>query len=457
MPGMVRPGRGLHAAFFLVVAVGLGCVVLAATGEGVLAIAALVSCILLSVAAVILAREFTRRGAAETAVREGQAQMRQLLDSLPIGAFVIDAAGRPSFANTTALSMLGAASLDDLTAQTQAATLPLWSQHDHAPLVGADDPMRAALRGLAAHREGLELHTSSGTRIPIEISAAPVFDSNGNIAFAIATFSDVTERLRAREAMQFARQAAEDSNRAKSDFLARMSHELRTPLNSVIGFANILLKNKAGNLRVQDESYLTRIVDNGTHLLVLINDILDLARVESGKMQVEWGRVDLAALVTDTVRQIETHARDGVVVSVVVPTLDHIHSDAGRLRQILINLVGNALKFTHEGAVTVTVDVAPGTNVASRIRVTDTGPGIPPDRLNAIFEAFEQADRSTETRYGGTGLGLSISRALCVLLGYTLSVKSEPGRGSEFAVDLLAEQKRRLTGASLLQPIADAH
>jgi signal transduction histidine kinase len=188
----------------------------------------------------------------------------------------------------------------------------------------------------------------------------------------------------------------------------------------------------------------------------LINDILDLARVESGKMQVEWDRVDLGTLVADTVRQIETQAREGVVVSIVAPTLDPIHSDAGRLRQILINLVGNALKFTDAGRVTVTVDVEPGTNVASRIRITDTGPGIPPDRLHAIFEAFEQADRSTETRYGGTGLGLSISRALCALLGYTLSVKSEPGHGSEFTIDLLAEQKRRLTGAGLLQPIADA-
>jgi PAS domain S-box-containing protein len=407
--------------------------------DAVAAIGAVLACILLSFAVLFMAREFTVRRVAETAVREGQAQLTQFLDSLPIGAVVIDAAGQPSFANTTALSMLGAATLHDLTDRSHETLIPLWREDDHASLRSSEDPMRAALRGLAAQREGLELQIGAGTRIPIEISAAPVFDSNGNVAFAIATFSDITERVRARHATELARQAAEDSNRAKSDFLARMSHELRTPLNSVIGFANILLKNRNANLQDQDLDYLKRIHSNGRHLLVLINDILDLSKIESGKVQVEWETVDLAALLSDTVQQLEPQARPEVMLSADVPPGTHsLRSDPARLRQILINLVGNALKFTQTGSVTIAVETDEGM-MPARIRVTDTGIGIPQDRLNAIFDAFEQADRTTSREYGGTGLGLPISRALCELLGYALTVHSEPGVGTEFVIDLLAQ------------------
>jgi PAS domain S-box-containing protein len=411
----------------------------------VVGLSSVLALILLSLAAYLMSREFNVRRTAETALRESQAQLTQFLDSLPIGAVVVDATGQTTFANTTALSMFGASSLGDLAHRPGDTLMPLWRGDDHAPLPASEDPMRAALRGLAAQREGLAIHVGE-TRIPIEISAAPVFDSGGNVAFAIATFSDITERQRARAAMQLARQAAEDSNRAKSDFLARMSHELRTPLISVIGFANILLKNKAGTLRDQDITYLSRILDNGKHLLILINDILDLSKIESGKVQVEWESVDLATILSQTVQQLEPQAKPGVILSSQVPAgLDQIISDSARLRQIAINLLGNALKFTQDGSVTVVVDVEPGTRRPSRIRVIDTGIGIPPDRLNAIFDAFEQAERTTARQYGGTGLGLPISRALCELLGYTLTVKSQVGTGTEFVIDLRAEEKRRAT------------
>ena len=398
--------------------------------------------------ALMTMREFGVRRRAEAALRESQAQLAQFLDSLPIGAFVVDARGEPTFANTTALSMLGAASLRDLDHIPHETALPLWKQDDHGQLAAPQDPMRVALRGLAAKQEGLELHAGE-TRIPIEISAAPVFDSNGEVAYAIAAFADVTERQRARETMEAARQAAEDSNRAKSDFLARMSHELRTPLNSVIGFANILLKNKAGNLRDQDVGYLERVLDNGKHLLLLINDILDLSKIEAGKVQLEWERVDLAHVLTETVHQLEPQARSTVALGVDIPAgLEPVTSDSARLRQIIINLVGNALKFTQEGSVTVRVEASPGTKRPLYIKVRDTGIGIPRERLAAIFEAFEQADHTTSRQFGGTGLGLPISRALCELLGYTLSVSSDAGQGTEFCIDLRAEEKRRMTAAA---------
>jgi signal transduction histidine kinase len=410
--------------------------------------------LLLTIAGITVAREFAVRRRAETAMRESQAQLSQFLDSLPIGAFVIDAHGRPSFANTTALTMLGAGTIDDLDITTPGSTLPLWREGQGSAVEAADDPMRAALRGLAARREGLELRTGE-THIPIEISAAPVFDSSGNVAYAIAAFSDITERVRARQALQDATRAAEDSNRAKSDFLARMSHELRTPLNSVIGFANILLKNKAGRLGEQEISYLQRVLDNGKHLLLLINDILDLSKVEAGKVQVEWESVALQPLLQDIVHQLEPQARNGVRLAAEPKTgLETITSDSARLRQILINLIGNALKFTEAGSVVVSVDTVPGTRRPSIIRVSDTGIGIPAERLASIFEAFEQADRSTARQYGGTGLGLPISRALCELLGYTLTVSSEVGVGTQFCIDLLTDVNRVRTDES--KEMADA-
>jgi PAS domain S-box-containing protein len=245
-------------------------------------------------------------------------------------------------------------------------------------------------------------------------------------------------RVEMGEEMRRAREAAECANRAKSDFLARMSHELRTPLNSVIGFAALLLRNRAGNLRETDLSYLGRIVGNGKHLLDLINEILDLSKVEAGKNEVHLSPVSLDALVRDTVRQLEGQVKDRPVAlrTDLPPALDPVETDEGKLRQILINLIGNALKFTERGSVTIRVEGEPGARRPRRIDVIDTGIGIPADRREIIFEAFQQADTTTSRRYGGTGLGLTISRALCRLLGYRITLDSEPGKGSVFSVHL---------------------
>ena len=278
--------------------------------------------------------------------------------------------------------------------------------------------------------------------IPVEVSAAPVYDPHGRIAYAIVAFSDVTERRRGEEALRTAKEAAETANRTKSDFLARMSHELRTPLNSVIGFANILLKNKSSNLLVQDLAFLQRILENGKHLLLLINDILDLSKIEAGKVQLETESVDLRELILSTVHQFDSMVKGGdIELKVQMPdAVDPLVTDPARLRQVLINLIGNAVKFTERGNVTVKVETQPGSQRAYRIAVIDTGIGIPDDRLDAIFDAFEQADSSTTRKYGGTGLGLPISRALCELLGYRLSVRSRIGAGTQFTIDMISDQ-----------------
>ena len=265
---------------------------------------------------------------------------------------------------------------------------------------------------------------------------------DGSVLFG----KDVTPRVRAEEALRVAKEEAEAANKAKSDFLANMSHELRTPLNSVIGFTNILLKNKDGHLADKDVGFLQRVLSNGKHLLELINEVLDLAKIEAGRMELMIEKTDLGHLVTETVQQLEGQAKvkegNVALVAAVPEGLQAVDTDSAKLKQVIINLVGNALKFTHDGAVTVRVDVGPDRRTPVAVAVQDTGIGIPPDRLDAIFEAFQQAEAGTARKYGGTGLGLAISRSICLLMGYDLIVESEMGKGSTFTI-VLGERARR--------------
>ena len=263
--------------------------------------------------------------------------------------------------------------------------------------------------------------------------------------------SGLEEMVRERTAqLEAALRAAETASRAKSEFLANMSHELRTPLNSVIGFANVLLKNGDTRLPPQDLAYLQRIRANGLHLLSLINDVLDLAKVEAGKMELHVGEVALERVIYETLEELEGKFVETHVVPHVMlpPTMQPIEGDEGKLKQVLINLIGNAVKFTERGSVTIAVEIDDQARPA-RIDVIDTGVGIPANRLALIFDSFEQGGGGTRRRYGGTGLGLSISRSLCQLMGYRLSVVSEVGVGSAFSVLLRAEAAAPASYAAL--------
>ncbi len=237
--------------------------------------------------------------------------------------------------------------------------------------------------------------------------------------------------------LEEARRRAETANEAKSEFLARMSHELRTPMNSVIGFTNVLLRNDSLRASDRGRDFLERIRGNGMHLLALINDVLDVARIEEGRFPVQWGRVDLGALVQETVEQFRPRAREGGVgLSCRRP--EHpviLRSDEIRLRQVLTNLIGNALKFTPKGEVTVDLEFRPD-NAGSlmALHVRDSGIGIPAGELERIFLPFEQGEGGTERTHPGTGLGLTISRSICEQLGYELEVASEAGKGSTFSI-----------------------
>ncbi len=224
-----------------------------------------------------------------------------------------------------------------------------------------------------------------------------------------------------------------DIDRLKSEFLTSMSHELRTPLNSIIGFADVLLQGIDGELNEMAMGDIRLIYNSGKHLLALINDILDLAKIEAGKMELVRESLDLKDIVDNVLASSNSLVKDKPVQIVVnMPAaLPPVNADKLRLNQILLNLVSNAAKFTHTGTITIKAALSrePG---FMRIGVADTGIGIPPEKLNSIFERFRQADSSTTRKYGGTGLGLAICKQLVEMHGGTIGVKSQEGAGSEF-------------------------
>jgi PAS domain S-box-containing protein len=266
----------------------------------------------------------------------------------------------------------------------------------------------------------------------------PLRDSKGTVIGTFGISRDITELKQVEEQLRQAKEAAEGASRTKSEFLASMSHELRTPLNSIIGFANILLKNKEGTLNPAQLNFLERIQANGKHLLSLINQILDLSKIEAQKMEVHLCPTSVDTLVRETLAQHEALVRDKPVqlVAELPASIAPFETDPDKLKQILINLIGNALKFTDSGTITVRVLTDRADHRPVRMEVIDTGIGIPEEKLGLIFDAFQQAEAGTSRKYGGTGLGLTISRALCHLMGYRIEVSSQVGRGSTFSVVL---------------------
>ncbi len=298
----------------------------------------------------------------------------------------------------------------------------------HDP-VHLEDPTARLVEAQAKRDDGLAF--------PVEIARTAATVAGERVTVSVVR--DVTRQNEAERLLREAAAAAEESNRAKSTFLANMSHELRTPLNAVIGFSNILRKNKDGSFAERDLEYLDRIVSNGKHLLALINDVLDLSKIEAGRMDMVIESIDLDALVRDLYRSFELQAkRKGVDLVMEIPArVETVKGDGHRLKQILFNLIGNAMKFTDQGAVTIRVTETDGK--PTRLEVQDSGIGIPQHRINEIFSPFQQVDASTSRKYGGTGLGLAISRSLCEMMGFALAATSVDGQGSTFLIDLAPE------------------
>jgi signal transduction histidine kinase/DNA-binding response OmpR family regulator len=404
-----------------------------------------------------LRRTLQYREAAEAAERE-QREKGALLNSTQEGIFGLDLEGRCTFINPAAAALLGYGPNDLLGrpmhavlhpacgAPAGSAAVPAAAPGGGAAPEATACPVLAAARDATAGRSGrledVELWRADGSTFPASYSAAPIVD-DGHVSGTVVTFADLTTRKLAETALRLARDAALDASRAKSAFLANMSHEIRTPMNAILGMAELLAETP---LTADQREYVGMFQRAGDALLEMLNDILDLSKVESGQLELESQAFDPTELLEDVaeVLAVPAHAKGLELICDVAPGLPAcVVGDAKRLRQVLLNLLGNAVKFTERGEVSLHAQVVPDPGAAATagsLRVAlgfvirDTGIGIPADKLAAIFDPFTQADASTTRRYGGTGLGLAIVKRLVGLMGGTIRIDSVPGEGSTFTV-----------------------
>ena len=381
-------------------------------------------------------------------------RLRHVVEHLPEVFFETDGAGRWTYLNRAWTVVTGFAVEEGL---GRSFTEFVWpGDVDIAiarflPLIGG---------GRHASRHEIRYRTKDGGFRWLEVHMHAVPGDDDHTIGTSGTLQDVTAQRDLSEQLVRAREAAIQASRTKSDFLANMSHEIRTPMNGVIGLTDLLLDT---SLTPEQREYACGVKQSAEALLTLINDILDFSKIEAGKLSISRVAHDLHEVVREAVNLVDIKARnkgfrvalgleDGVPIQVM--------GDRGRIRQVLINLIDNAVKFTYVGGVTVSVSSEPraGGGVTVRFAVRDTGIGIERDKLDAIFEKFTQADASTTRRFGGTGLGLAICRQLVELMEGGIGVTSEPGRGSTFwfHLPLMAVEAAPAPGVPRVEPATEA-
>ncbi|WP_197231783.1 PAS domain-containing hybrid sensor histidine kinase/response regulator [Novipirellula artificiosorum] len=360
-------------------------------------------------------------------IRESEALYSSLVERMPMNVVRKDTKGRVVFANQMYCQFLGR-TLKEMVGKSDADLYPaeLAKQYREAD--------RSVLKtGEVLNR--IESHVRpDGETHYFEKLKGPVHDAAGKISGIQVMFWDVTERIRAEQEVQDAREMAEQANRAKSEFLANMSHEIRTPMNGIIGMTELLLNTEP---TAEQRDYLNMVKQSADSLLRLLNDILDFSKIEAGKLDLEDRPFSLRDCIGHTVRTLGLRAGEkGLdLLCHFDPNLpDQLVGDAGRLGQIVVNIVGNAIKFTEQGEVEVDVsgEVTSDRSILLQFSIRDTGIGIPKDRQEAIFESFRQADTSTNRRFGGTGLGLTISTQLVEMMNGRIWIESEIDQGTTF-------------------------
>jgi two-component system, sensor histidine kinase and response regulator len=384
--------------------------------------------------------DVTARELAEEALRRSNARFQRLLQSKIIGVFVATLDGDILEANDEFLRMVGYSrpDVEDGTLRWDNLTPPVFAHLDEL----AVRKLQATGRADPWEKEYIR---KDGSRIPVVIGVTMLDEGERTcLCFAL----DVTRQKQTEAALQAAKEAADQANEAKSAFLANISHEIRTPMNAIIGMTEFVLET---SLTPEQREYLTMVQDSAESLLKLINDVLDFSKIEAGRLELEEIEFSLHDCVGGAVKSLAIDASSRGLELVCGIDRDvpcRVVGDPSRLRQILSNLVGNAIKFTEVGEVVVRVSCVSKNNgdAVVRLLVSDTGIGIPPDKQDRIFNAFEQVDKSMARRFGGTGLGLAISSRLAALFGGDLTCSSRPGQGTEFRLELpfpLPEHKDR--------------
>jgi PAS domain S-box-containing protein len=356
-------------------------------------------------------------------------RVRAAFDTLAEGVVVLDASQRIVLANQALAEIVGRS-------PEQLMGIAI-SELEWADPVSQSSPWAVASGGGISRGVVMRMRDAQGAVCTFSVNCSPVLGDNGERRGVLMSLDDVTQLERNEAELRRSKREADAANRAKSDFLARMSHEIRTPMNAILGFADLLRRGYEQD-EAERQEYVETIHSSGQHLLELINDILDLSKIEAGKLGVETCRCSPRKLINEVISVMSVRAAQKAITLEADWNGDApetIETDPTRLRQALTNLVGNAIKFTEAGGVRVAARLmGDGLRPKLAIDVADTGIGMKPEVLGRIFEPFAQGDTSITRRFGGTGLGLSISKQIAEALGGDIAVASEPGRGSTFTL-----------------------
>ncbi len=382
--------------------------------------------------------DVTARKLAQDALAQREEAYRTLFEAVPAAVVVCDSEATVRQYNRRATEIWGRE--PDVGVDRCCVSFRLFGANG-APVPPERCPLLQVLRtGEPVRGEEFQIERPDGSLVPVSVNFDALRDDTGKIVGTVVVFDDISARKDAETEIVAARLAAESANRAKSEFLANMSHEIRTPLTAILGYADVL-REEAGDSSAACIQHIDTIRNAGSHLLSVINDILDLSRIEADKMVIEREDTSLVQVL----REVASLARPravgkGVELRAVLatPVPERIVCDPTRLRQILMNLVGNAVKFTESGSITISAGVR-GVGDGSRlvIDVEDTGPGMSPEQAERLFQPFVQADATVTRRHGGSGLGLNISRRLANLMGGDVTLLgTAPGKGSCFRVIL---------------------